>query len=114
MPELHRSEDMKTVFKEIPIIAYRRGRNLGDTLVHGKTNRVMRDLNVSVERCQKKCVVCEMLVRGQQLGSSFPERVDQRQECRMWNVVYGINCIRCKKMVYVGETGRTKTEVERA
>ena len=107
MPELHRSEDMKKVFKEIPIIAYRRGRNLGDTLVHGKTNRVMRGLNVSVERCQKKCVVCEMLVRGQQWGSGFPERVDQRQECRMWNVVYGINCVRCKKMVYVGETGRT-------
>ena len=62
---------------------------------------------VSVERCQKKCVVCEMLVRGQQWGSGFPERVDQRQECRMWNVVYAINCIRCKKMVYVGETGRT-------
>jgi len=70
MPVLHRSEDMKKIFKEIPIIAYRRDRNLWDTLVHGKTNRVMRDLNVSVERCQKKCVVCEMLVRGLIIGKN--------------------------------------------
>jgi len=97
MPELQRSESMKKIFQEIPIVAYRRGRNLGDTLVHGKTNRVMRDLTTSVVRCQKKCIVCDMLKRGQHWDDENREQIDRRQECGMWNVVYGINCLRSKK-----------------
>jgi len=99
MSELQRSESMRKIFQEIPIVAYRRGRNLGYTLVHGKTNRVSRDLTTSVVRCQKKCIVCEMLKRGQHWDDGIREQIDRRQECGMWNVVYGIKCLRCKKMV---------------
>ena len=37
---LHESERMRQVFQELPIVAFRRDRNLSDTLVHSKTNRV--------------------------------------------------------------------------
>ena len=32
------------------------------------------------------------------------------QECGSWNVVYGITCTACQKIVYVGETSRTAKE----
>ena len=40
---LFSSNRMKEVFQEVPIVAYRWDRNLGDLLVHGKTNRVMNE-----------------------------------------------------------------------
>jgi len=56
LPELHRSGAMKEVFEEVPIVAFRRGRNLGDTLVHGKTNRIVRGVSNQSIECQKKNV----------------------------------------------------------
>lgn len=38
---LYSSNRMKEVLQEVPIMAYRWDRNLGDLLVHGKTNRVL-------------------------------------------------------------------------
>ena len=40
---LHKSPRLKEVFIEAPLISYRRDRNLGDILVHGKLNRVLSD-----------------------------------------------------------------------
>ena len=36
MDTLYKSEHLKEVFKQPPVLAYRRDRNLGDILVHGK------------------------------------------------------------------------------
>ncbi|KAL4222382.1 hypothetical protein ACF0H5_018421 [Mactra antiquata] len=90
MPELHQSENIKRVFQEFPIVAYQRGRNLGDTLVHGKTNRVMRDLAVFVEKCQKKCVVCEMLKRDSNGAMSLGKGLIQGKnaECGIWDKLF--------------------------
>ena len=57
LPELQKSDHMKEVFQQIPMVAYRRGRNLGDTRVHRKTNKVMRGTPNSQKSCQKNCVV---------------------------------------------------------
>ena len=42
LPVLHRPERMAKAFQTPPIIAYRRDKNLADTLVHGKTNRALK------------------------------------------------------------------------
>ena len=39
---LYKSERMTKVFQEPPMVAYRRDRNLGDSLVHGKTNKQVK------------------------------------------------------------------------
>ena len=39
MDTLYSSKRMREVFKEVPIVAYRRDRNLGDLLVHGKNQQ---------------------------------------------------------------------------
>jgi len=102
LPELHRSGAMKEVFEEAPIVAYRRGRNLGDTLVHGKTNRIVRGVSNQPIECQKKCVVCDMLKKGiHRCDDELSKQVDRKQRCDAWNVVYGINCTRCDKRLVV-------------
>ena len=42
LPVLHRSDRMASVFLKPPIVAYRRGKNLDDTLVHGNTNKALK------------------------------------------------------------------------
>ena len=42
MDVLYRSGKMREVFQEPPIVAFRRDRNLCDTLVHSKTNKVFQ------------------------------------------------------------------------
>ena len=49
-----------------------------------------------------------MFTRG--IHHSDLDRVDKKaskQGCKAWNVIYGISCTICKKMVYVGETSRS-------
>ena len=53
-----------------------------------------------------KCV-CREMPEEMCCVRNVSSRVDHRQECRMSNVLYGINCVRCKKIVYVDETERT-------
>ena len=52
--------------------------------------------------CKKKCLVCDIIQKG--IHHSDPDMIDvtaQKQVCTAWNVVYGINCTVCDKMVYV-------------
>ena len=113
MDTLYSSMRMSEVFKDVHIVTYRRDRNLGDLLVHGKTNKALNVHNTLGEdstRCKKPCVVCNMFERG--IHNTKPEVVDIKtsrhmQECRSWNVVYGIICTVCQKIVYVGDTSRT-------
>ena len=113
MDTLYSSIRMREVFKDVHIVTYRRDRNLGDLLVHGKTNKALNVHNTLGEdstRCKKPCVVCNMFERG--IHNTKPGVVDIKtrrriQECRSWNVVYGITCTVCQKIVYVGETSRT-------
>ena len=76
--------------------------------MHGKTNRIVSGVSNQPIECQKKCVVCDMLKKGiHRCDDELSKQVDRKQRCDAWNVVYGINCTRCGKIVYVGETGRT-------
>ena len=69
-----------------------------------------REVN-PVERCTKKCVVCDMLTRGlHNRGGVSGVTISKRQTCEACNVIYGINCIQCGKIVYVGETSRSLKE----
>ena len=69
--------------------AYRRDRNLVDILVHGK---LKRDMSRQRPRCKAGCKVCAI-------------QVGKDSMCDERDVIYGITCTECKKVVYVGETG---------
>jgi len=102
---LHQSEKMQEIFKDPPIVAFRRDRNLCDSLVHGKTNKIV---NTGIGICDETCGMCEIVEQKpvkDTLGQSFHD-VPLGVSCKVKNVVYAILCKRCSTVVYVGETER--------
>ena len=53
---LHRSERMASIFPSDPMVAYKRGKNLEDILVHGKTRRVLSDGRIAKSKTVVKVV----------------------------------------------------------
>ena len=107
---LHRSQSLRKIFPVDPMVAYRRGRNLRDMLVHSKTRYLTGNRNRrKVENCGKECVICKRMYADSDLVAGAQEEhvttYDRTIGCRSVNVVYGIWCDVCKYVCYVGETG---------
>ena len=103
---LHGSDNLKKLFPQNSLLAYRRGRNLRDDLVHRKTRRVLHGSDRGREDCGKKCVICMRMYEGDgkiQGGQKVCFH-DQTIGCKSSNVIYGIWCEICQKVVYVAET----------
>ena len=94
MSILQKSDWMQQVFEEEPMAAYRRDRNLADTLVHGK---LKRDMPRPRQACKTDCKTCSTQTGATSLRT---ER----------DVINGVMCTACKKVVYVGESGRQLKE----
>ena len=98
---------MQRIFEEPPLVAFRRDRNLNDILVHGKHNRIFK--NTSEERCSKhECAICPIITYD--VPATTRIHTDSRNNCETTNVVYGLSCAECNKIVYVGETERCTGE----
>ena len=107
---LHRSQRMRDIFPSDPMVAYKRGRNLKDILVHRKTRGLIsKQGSGKSDSCGKECVICKRMyaegdrVAGAQMGCMTT--YDRTIGCRSVNVVYGIWCEVCRYVCYVGETG---------
>ena len=108
---LQNSERLKTVFQQPPMVAYRRGDNLMDILVHRKTNKIINGTKKNgMQRCdRKKCAMCPFVKEMDTLKTPDGELVTVNQEitCQTKNVIYMASCNRCDKVIYIGETGTT-------
>ena len=107
MPILYDSGRLTKAFEKPPLVAYRRDRNLSDILVHGKLNKLMKprqDKNCGREDCS----VCTRMFEGGVFSTDGVKSYStiNYKGCATENVVYGIYCCKCTKMVYVGETER--------
>jgi len=112
LPTLHRSDEMKQVFPEVPLVAFRRDSNLQDILVHKKHNRQFFNQGNSCGPCgAKRCAVCPYIVAADTFTSAegVTYKVRNKITCKSTNVVhvYAVFCKRCDEYVYVGETGDT-------
>ena len=110
LPILHRSVEMKTVFPDAPITAFRRDENIQDILVH-KKHSIMFPQNSQKQKCDKKCSICSIIneTNAIEIGDTkytFKDKIN----CKTNNVVYGVICMKCKELKYVGETGTTLYE----
>lgn len=108
---LHRSERLKTIFKDPPLVAYRRGSNLGDILIHGKLNRAMggNKVNNRSSKCsQERCTICPHFEQAETFKSTDGKEfvVKKGGTCDTRNVVYLVSCTVCDMPMYVGETER--------
>ena len=107
---LCRSEKMANIFSSDSMIAYKRGKNLKDMLVHNKTRRIISNQGGrKKQNCGKECVICRRTYTdGDKVHGPRDGRVttfDRTIGCRSVNVIYGIWCSACRYVCYVGETG---------
>jgi len=102
---LQEDADVKDIFNTRPIVAYKRDRNLKDTLVHSKlksTNDATGTTPCNATRCLTCKYICsDTLVIG---PKSFYE-VRQNFNCKSKELIYCLSCKKCGDL-YVGETGR--------
>jgi len=95
---------MREVFSKPPLVAYRRDRNLCDTLVHKKTSKATFITHI----CETNCTCCNKLTTSdiQDTDGKITYSTCKNVTCRTRNVIYGIGCNKCECVVYVGETER--------
>jgi hypothetical protein len=115
-PILHTNRALWSLFKEEPMVAYRRQKNLKDYLVKAKIDYPPTVIPRQVYQLKNTtcpvitCKYCKLLNKKWTLTSSFMQtnhrvRIGCRISCRTTNVVYTITCQKCK-LQYVGETKR--------
>ena len=98
----------RTIFPELPLVSYRRDRNLRDYLVYSAERS---DADAGTFACRHpRCLTCRHTTSQTILQS--PKRlytIRDRFTCQSENVVYSIICRRCG-CLYIGETGRRLRE----
>ena len=106
MDILHRSSRMKKVCPHAPLTAYRRDSNLEDILVHAKHKKMFSPGEKGTDTCGSNCAICKHMAKGTQYQSSKEHfTFNDKINCKTSNVVYGIHCHKCNRIIYVGETG---------
>ena len=103
---LWKSDKLKKIFERDPMIAFKRGKNLKDLLVHRKTRRALTKRGR--QDCGDHCVICKIFYEEETVpGVDGPMHCDGTIGCKTSNLVYGIWCTKCNKTIYVGQTGDT-------
>ena len=94
----------RTIFPELPLVSYRRDRNLRDYLVHSAERS---DLHAGTFACRHpRCLTCRHTTSQTILQSpKLLYTIRDRFTCQSENVVYSIICRRCG-CLYIGETGK--------
>ena len=107
-PLLHCSEKCKKAIRDLPMMAFRRPKSLGDYLVHAKL-KMMRtgDRPKGTVKCgNERCQVCDYLCPGDTFTSKNTGRnfsINYELNCNSNNVVYLMCCKVCG-IQYVGST----------
>ena len=107
---LDASEEHKRVFKEKPLMAFRRAPNLKDSLVRAKLPKLQTEGIKGCLRCGKlRCQVCSFMSEGNSFRCSVSGReyaINSSFTCDSSGVVYLICCKVCGKQ-YVCSTFTT-------
>jgi len=106
------SDSVKHVHTFKPVVAYKRPRNLKDSLV--KTNFASKEHNsFSSNKCsRKRCSHCPNIIETNTFRSSQNAKifnVKSNMNCSSKDVIYLIECKKCK-MQYVGQTKQKLSE----
>ena len=116
-PIFHSSERLSEIFKETPVVAYRRSPNLRVLLVRAKLKTPNTTLNTTpgTFRCESKhgCLTCPHIDHGRTTytftNTGEVRQIKQHITCKSTNLTYMIECLRCKNQ-YIGETKRMLRE----
>lgn len=112
LPVLYNNERMATVFKEPPMAAFRRPRNLKDMVVRARLDNPLP--NGGFRTCSdKRCLLCKHsedtdTFRSPVTGRNY--KIFGNTSCHTNNCIYLISCKACQKQ-YVGETGDLRKRI---
>lgn len=111
MPTLHADDRLKSIFREPPLVSFRRTRNLKDLLVSAKLPTIQSNSEgmdkPGFTKCpSNKCSLRNHIIEGNKFTSSitncnFP--ITDHIHCKMSWMIYLITCTKCLKQ-YVGKT----------
>ena len=107
-PILESSDRCKNAIKDVPFVAFRKPKSLGDYLVRAKVeSRKPRDLVLGTVECSsRRCEVCKYMDGNSRFKSSHDDKsysINYNLNCNSSYVVYLITCKKCS-LQYVGST----------
>ena len=103
---------LRQVFKEPPLIAYKRPKNIKEHIIRAKVPALLpprpKRIIPGMSKC-KGCPICPYIKPGKKVratATTFTADIEQQVNCQTRNIVY---CIQCKKccIQYIGESQRT-------
>ena len=104
---LEASEEHRKLFKDQPLVVFRRAPNLKDSLVRSRLPKLQTEVVRGCFRCGKsRCQVCSFMSEGSNFRSNYSGweySISSRSDCYSSEVVYVLNCKVCGKQ-YVGGT----------
>ena len=100
--------ETRRIFTEVPLVSYRRDKNLRDVLVHSSG---YSHTDAGTYPCRRpRCLTCKYTTpRTNVQGPKSVYTIRDRFTCQSENVVYCIVCRRCS-VLYIGETGKRLRE----
>ena len=100
---LQSDDDLKGIFPEPPMVAWRRDKSLRDILVH---SRVAPTAHGCMERCgRSRYDTCTHLYLHPEMQFPLAKRKIIKSSCIDRNLIYAILCDTCG-MTYIGQTGK--------
>ena len=105
---LHTSERLQEALQHLPLIAFRRPRNLRDLLVRATLTITSHELPGNHSCGAPRCKTCPVLMATDEFSSYTTGKVFKVKfsaSCKSSNVIYLITCRRCG-LQYVGEMGQ--------
>ena len=109
------SPQLKRCFKEPPVIAFKRPKNLRDHLVRANLPKVRPNRHLNGYRvCKRSCWACahahigpnETVHTHKCLRTNQEWKITSPLNCESRNVVYKLACLKCPFWTYIGETSR--------
>ena len=87
---LYKSDRMKEIFPDIPILAFRQDTNLQDILIHKKHNKMFFGQQSKCEPCGKSCALCPYIQDTCTITDCDGTEYNVRNyiNCKSTNVIY--------------------------
>ena len=97
-----REDGLENYIKELPRLSLRRGKNLADLVVNAKPKKGEGRSGP----CGRGCKLCGFMKKTTEVVDKEGKRlkVIGELDCRTVGGIYGMECKRCEKIVYVGKT----------
>ena len=107
---------MKETFPEPPLIAYKRQRNIGDSIIRAKVSPDIphqRRVLKGMKKCTKQCHACPYIQERKSVKhGKYTWSINDQVNCNSKNIIYLIQCNKenCRENKYIGESEREINE----